>query len=64
MLRVEENSTNMNYSVGNVVATTKHSHRMTIHGISHDSKAKCQYFIGLELLEETHCLTDLAFISK
>lgn len=50
-------------SVGNIVSTTSHDHRMTIHDISSNDKAKCQYFVEDKLHEETHLLKDLTFIA-
>ena len=44
--------------MGDIVKTKQHEHKMVIGSID-GNKAFCQYFIGEELHEETHELSDL-----
>lgn len=51
------------FKSGNVVSTSKHSHKMTLSEIISNGKAVCKYFIDTELHTEIHDLKDLTFIS-
>jgi hypothetical protein len=44
--------------VGDVVTTTKHSHKMTVGAID-GNRISCQYFIGNELNEGAYELAEL-----
>lgn len=50
-------------NAGNVVSTSKHSHKMTFSELNSEGKAICMYFIDTELHIEIHELKDLTFIS-
>ncbi len=54
---------NSNIKTGNIISTTKHSHKMTFSELNSEGKAICMYFIDTELHTEIHELKDLTFIS-
>ncbi len=64
MPRVESNSTKTELTIGDIVSTTDHIHKMTVHSILPNGKAKCHYFIESELQEETYDLTKLTLHKK
>lgn len=52
-----------NIKSGNIVSTSKHSHKMTFNELNSEGNAICMYFIDTELHIEIHELKDLTFIS-